>query len=265
MDESGNIAWWACGHEDPWAWLSQGNSWTALGGLRGGGGHSWVNSMNEHLQIVGTSGAVYTGESPWPYDHAFIWDNGAMQDLGQLGVKPCRTYPDRNCSYANALSINESGQVTGYSTAADGSVHAVLWENGKVRDLWKPTGSDPYPWRGVINDAGQVAGSSSGEAFVWSDGQLYALGSLGGGGTQVVDMNEAGAVAGTSHTTLGEQHVFVWTKERGMIDLGTGPHGFNTAWVVGISFDGDIAGYTAQCALSCRYSEDVRAVMWRHP
>ena len=265
MDEAGDIAWSACGHEDPWAWLSQGNSWTPLGGLPGGSGHSWVYSMNEHNQIVGSTGAVYTGESPGAYPHAFIWDNGTMRDLGQLGVKPCPSHPDRNCSYASALSINESGQVVGYSTAADGSVHMVLWANGTVRDLWRLPASGPYPSRAVINDAGQVVGSSGGEAFFWSNAQLYPLGSLGGGGTQVVDMNEAGSVVGTSIALTGEQHAFVWTKANGMTDLGTGPHGFNNAWVVGISFSGDIAGFTTQChsGSSCGFPDNVRAVLWR--
>ena len=97
----------------------------------------------------------------------------------------------------------------------------------------------------------------------------HPLGSLGGGSTVVVDMNEAGTVVGTSKTVSGEQHAFVWTQARGMIDLGTGPHGFSAAWVVGISFYGDIVGYTAPCELlpywdTCSNPTQPRAIMWRH-
>lgn len=80
-------------------------------------------------------------------------------------------------------------------------------------------------------------------------------------------MNEGGTVAGVSLTPTGEQHVFVWNKDAGMFDLGTGPHGFAGAWVVGISYHGDVAGITAPCLPSpgqtCAGSGDPRPVLWR--
>jgi probable HAF family extracellular repeat protein len=185
-----------------------------------------------------------------------------MRDLGLLAFLPCRSDPTVDCGSGSASSINESGQVVGWSTAADGSYHVVLWENGTIRDLWTVHAGATS----VINDAGQVAASAGGEAVFW-DGTGHLIGSLGGGGTVVVDMNEAGTVVGTSKTGSGEQHVYVWTQASGMVDLGTGPHGFPAAWVVGISFDGDIVGYTGAC--DSRYSgiclpTETRAVMWRY-
>ena len=96
-------------------------------------------------------------------------------------------------------------------------------------------------------------------------GGRVSLGSLGGGGTVVVDMNESAVVTGTSLTASGEQHAFVWTAARGMVDLGTGPAGFRCAWVVGISFGGDIVGYTAQegPSVHCASPSQTRAVLWR--
>lgn len=260
VNESGEIVWTVAGHEDPSAWLWSRGAWHPLGLTYG-------SSINEHGQIVGSSGAVYGGDSPGLIRHAFIWENGAKRDLGLLGFTPCGLYPDRNCGYASATSINESGQAVGFSTAADGSVHAVLWDHTTIRDLWTIPSVPTYSTsRVVINDQGQVAGSANGEGFFWSGGTTRSIGSLGGA-TDVVDMNEAGAVVGTSMTANGEQHAFVWTAERGMVDLGTGPHGFTAAWVVGISYHGDIVGYTARCDMyyhpTCMYPQDPRAIMWR--
>ena len=268
INESGDIAWNAHGHEDPYAWLWRRGGWQRLGALIDPLEMSYGSSINERGQIVGTSAAVYTGEHPEANNHAFLWENGAMRDLGLLGFNPCPSYPDKDCGYAFATSINENGQVVGFSTASNGSLHAVLWENGTIRDLWTvPDVAINMRDQVVINDRGHVAGSSRGEGFFWSDGTLRTLGSLGGGLIAVVDMNEAGTVVGTSRTVSGEQHAFVWTRARGMIDLGTGPHGFKMAWVVGISFYGDIVGYTSPCVLgydyACDYPTQVRAIIWR--
>lgn len=268
LNESGDIVWTACGHESSYAWLWRGG-WQRLGALIHPLGSSYGTAINEHGQIVGTSDAVYGGDTPGALPHAFLWEDGAMRDLGLLGFKPCASDPNRNCGATSATDINESGQVVGFGTAADGSVHAVLWENNTIRSLWV-TPHREYGSVGlaaVINDRGQVAGSAEGEGFFWSDGMLHGLGSLGGGSTTVVDMNEAGTVVGTSMSAGGEPHAFVWTQGQGMVDLGTGPHGFNAAGVVGISFSGDIVGYTAPCVLNyanpCTFPNEPRAILWR--
>jgi hypothetical protein len=50
-----------------------------------------------------------------------------------------------------------------------------------------------------------------------------------------------------------------------MVDLGTGPNGFKAAWVVGISFRGDVVGYTQQCSptSNCSWPHFPRAILWR--
>src|SRR6266545_1319999 len=47
------------------------------------------------------------------------------------------------------------------------------------------------------------------------------IGTLGGTFTQAFRINEAGQVIGGSTTSSGDLHAFLWTQERGMIDLGT--------------------------------------------
>jgi probable HAF family extracellular repeat protein len=59
--------------------------------------------LNETGQMIGrTSTSAGVGEQ-----HAFLWDNGTMTDLGTLGGTGNRA--------SNALALNELGQVVGNS------------------------------------------------------------------------------------------------------------------------------------------------------
>ena len=67
-----------------------------------------------------------------------------------------------------------------------------------------------------INDAGQVAGVSATaaggtHAFVWQDGQMRDVGTLGGSDSRVSGMNGRGQIVGVSATANGEMHAFRWT------------------------------------------------------
>ena len=50
---------------------------------------------------------------------------------------------------------------------------------------------------------------------------VHDLGTLGGDFSVARAINEAGQVVGTSTTSSGEEHVFLWTSQGGMTDLGT--------------------------------------------
>lgn len=81
-------------------------------------------------------------------NRAFLWQRGAIQNLGTL--------PGSNSSKAT----NRLGHVVGLSTTALWETHAVLWQNGGNTDL----GTLPRGTRSVaqaINASGRVAGSSS--------------------------------------------------------------------------------------------------------
>jgi probable HAF family extracellular repeat protein len=176
---------------------------------------------------------------------------------------------DSQCPNVQAFDINASGQSVGLSRGPDGQNHFVSWtEEGAVTDLGVAAGSGwPAP-RIAINDRGQITGSAGGQAFFWSDGVAHPLGSLGGGHTQVVDLNQDGLVVGMGSTANGEQHVFIWSEARGMIDLGTGPQGLSGAWATGINNRGDVIGMSAQCVRpsadqECGPPDQPRATLWR--
>jgi len=149
---------------------------------------------------------------------AFIWDNGAVTELGF-----CQAIWGGGISLPNSyLHINERGDVIGAITdpffnlsSPLGPGESFFWRNG-VRTNLTFLAAD-------LNNRGQVVGGS----FLWEDGTYTYLGSLGGGGTLAQAINERGQVAGTSWTATGERHVFLWENGR-MQDLG------------GISMDNEI-------------------------
>jgi probable HAF family extracellular repeat protein len=90
----------------------------------------------------------------------------SITDLGTLGG-----------GYSSATSINNRGQVVGYSETGWGDLRPFLWQDGKMTDLGTLPGGDDHNPGGIPpadnNDRGQVVGESStaaGEthAVLWS-------------------------------------------------------------------------------------------------
>jgi probable HAF family extracellular repeat protein len=63
--------------------------------------------------------------------------------------------------YSQAMGINSAGQVVGYSSASGGLSDAFLWQNGSMQDLGSLGGDYPYAYAYGINSAGQVTGYTS--------------------------------------------------------------------------------------------------------
>ena len=90
--------------------------------------------------------------------------------------------------YTIAMGINASGLIVGNSTYNSiENTHAVLWTNGKVQDLSTLSGGT-QSWGNAINASGQVVGGSNSSAT--------------------------------------QPNAFLWSRSKGMIDLGVLPKGF---------------------------------------
>jgi probable HAF family extracellular repeat protein len=211
-----------------------------------GGNYSIANDINNRGQVVGGS------HTPDGWLHPFLWDKGEMIDLGTGGGIYSEAYlisdsgviagyvmlsqfpriqrafvwengvmtllDDLGGGYSGVIGINNRGQVIGVSTTPGGESHAVLWDSGSIINLSLP--GDPTSRANAINAAGTVlvmVGQS--RSYVWNDGQVNELGTLGGCCTIGRALSDSGQVAGLSATASGEYHLFTW-KNGKMTDLG---------------------------------------------
>jgi probable HAF family extracellular repeat protein len=117
-----------------------------------------------------------------------------------------------------ALDVNRRGQVVG---RLDRPPYTIVWDDGE------PIPPPPGAGYGLINDRGQVLGgvaneTGQAEAATWhlGDPTVTRLGTLGGGYSQGVAINESGDIAGDSLTADGEERAFLW-RDGEMIDLGS--------------------------------------------
>jgi probable HAF family extracellular repeat protein len=192
-----------------------------------GGESSNALGINNYDQVVGFS------KNAGGWEHAFLWENGVMTDLGALV----------EWGSSNAFAINDSGWVVGRSNSETGFERAFLWVDGTMTDLGTLGGGQSSNAMD-INNQGQIVGSASAEnggshAYLWQNGTMQDLGTLGGPGSSAYSINELGQVVGMAEIATGESRAFLWDNGI-MTDLGT--LGGNWSEALGINDAGQIVG-----------------------
>ncbi len=217
-------------------------------------------------------------------------------DLGTLGG-----------TYSQTFYVTSDGVASGEASLANGNWHAILYQGSFKRDLGTLGGKNSSAF-GSPNTFGQVVGEAetsdadpNGEdfcgfyasgapwsgttcrGFLWQDGWMIPLSTLGGHNSAASAINNSGVIAGNAETattdstcppydpTLGQYQVLqdkpvVW--ENGHIKelptYGGDPDGY----AIAINDDGQVAGGSGTCStddpIIGLYFSPVHALLWDH-
>jgi probable HAF family extracellular repeat protein len=254
---------------------------TDLGALPGVNS-SAAGSINERGWITGQSqNGLINPDTGSPEIRAVLWKHGHIQDLGTLGGH----------TFVIGIYVNDSGQVVGISDNGIPDPFSVfgigvqlrtfLWEDGVIRDIGTLGGPDALPGascsgqpRDVIVGASYTSSTpnaSTGiptiDPFLWKNGVMIDLGSLGGAISFAQCANHHGQIIGASSFASNPGacppgaggpgcHAFFW-EDGVLTDLGTlGGANSEAIW---LNEAGDVAG-SADLAGSAIH----HAVLWRH-
>jgi probable HAF family extracellular repeat protein len=170
----------------------------------------------------------------------FEWLDGTIAKLGALSGEGSCSIPSR---------LNDEGEIVGTSENSEfdplagiNQSRAVRWVHGKIQDLGSFGGNQNTAF--YVNNRGQIVGSSQNSiadpfscwgpsstqcrAFLWQDGVMEDLGTLGGPDAFAAFISERGEIAGISYTGsipnpvtgIPPLDAFLW-KDGRMVDLGT--------------------------------------------
>jgi len=266
-------------------WVWTGGNLIDVGSLSGGP-NTIAQNVNDLAQVTGVSdGATTLADSNaacWnptdfgtfsdPLDgHAFLWTAGTIKDLGTLGGKSSKGNRINNRGQIAGMSQINASDPNGFVVCggSPGSqiVHAFLYEKGKMTDIGTLGGYDCVA--NPINDLGQISGGcdvtrtinpATGypihHPFLWTNGVMQDLGSLGGALGYGEVVSNQGAVVGLT-TLAGEQHVHGFLWQNGvMTDLGVFP-GDTDSDAAGINSSGQIVGGSFT-------NSTTRGVLWQN-
>jgi len=254
-----------------------------------GGPSSWLTvvPITSNGTVLGAADTPVL-DKDWPHcgacsdrfiQHALTWHGGQRTDLGAL--------PGNNTSGIYGLNAHGVGVGGSENGRTDPHVHgaasvAVLFKDGKVISLGTLPGGAESGATG-ITDNGQVAGNSTngtrnpfpdpnvfflpwGETrgFVWRNGVMRDLGTLGGADTLAYAQNNRGQITGASYTNntpnpaTGYPTIAPYRWQHGhMRDLGTlGGHLGFANW---INDRGEVVGQSDLAG-----DQNAQPFLWRH-
>ncbi len=161
-----------------------------------------ATALNDQGQIVGISGICQNAVGDLSAEHALLWQNGRVTNLGNLG----------GVAWNTPMAINQQGEIVGFSdrTGDDNgnnpNFHAFRWiPPGPMQDLGT-IGSDAISEALGINQQSQIvgvsyaAGFANPRAFIYENGAMTDLNSLAPNSPlylQVAqEINDSGVIVG---------------------------------------------------------------------
>ena len=208
------------GNADQRAFQHSGNALLDLGTL--GGATSSANAINDSGQVVGMA------QDAMGVSRAFSYAGGALLDLGTLGG-----------AAAAAYGVNGAGRIVGLADVPPGAPgeygRAFSYAGGVMADLGTLPGGGELSTASAVNSAGQIVGESSFgvfsgpefavHAFLYENGAMTDIGTLGGLHSTASAINEAGVISGEASTAIDfgnghtVRHAYLYVNGI-MVDLG---------------------------------------------
>ena len=198
--------------------------------------------INDHGVITGFSNIAEAITT-----EATVWIDGRAQSLGR--------FPGDDIS--DAARTNEIGRTVGTSSWIEYRGHitifwptACVFENGAVTELislatsgqnWELLSCADVNRHGHVIGGGRNLATETSLAYLFREGILTELPTLGGSRTSPVAINDAGVIVGQSWTTGGQNHAFV-LQNGVMTDLGT--FGGRDSRALDINEAGQIVGWS---------------------
>ncbi len=191
-----------------------------------------------------------TGDANLPGDqneHAFLWRNGLMTDLGTLGG------PNSSVSFPVK---DEIGLIVG------------LEQTATVDPLGEFLGA------AYICTTGSCQGFQNLQrGFVWQNGVMTALPTLGGNNNGALGVNNRGQIVGAAETVIRDPNcappqvldfeAVIWGPQPNQIQTLPVFPGDSVAAAVGINNKGQVVGTSGMCAFPS-FALGVHPVLWQH-
>ncbi|HWZ57637.1 MAG TPA: hypothetical protein VNW46_01580 [Gemmatimonadaceae bacterium] len=209
------------------------------------------------------------------------------------------TLPALSGTIVAGNSINNDGSVAGFATLSGNAVqHATLWRDGSIQDLGTlggPNSSVLWPGlnnRGIVTGVAETADNQPlGETwscsaffptttghvcrgFVWRDGQMTAMPTLGGDNSFATEVNTRGLVVGWAETAVVDPtcaspqvlqfRAVVWNPESRNLDQLRPLPGDSASAATAINDEDQVVGISGRCDVAVGRFSARRAVLWDH-
>jgi probable HAF family extracellular repeat protein len=220
-------------------------------GLLPGGCGSLPNAVNDRGTIVGSSdNDIFDAETGLFEIRPDIRKNGRIRDLGTFGGHHGLSSGVNNNDFVVGGAENKEPDPFDFGGLVIGGLpsptawQAFGWSKGKLHNLGTLGGPDSFAF--FIDDLDEINGVSftsdipnagSGiptvEPFIWKNGSMRSLGTLGGTFGYVSNITNHSEIVGFSNL-VGDAvaHAYDWKPRQGMKDLGALGGTFSSAsWV----------------------------------
>jgi probable HAF family extracellular repeat protein len=207
-------------------------------GAFSGGGAQLINNQGKATATADTSllDPDYPNFNPnvqgGPYSYVFrpiLWNEGQVTALEALGGDVDSAAAGWISGSGLIAGISEMGVIdplTGWPEA-----HATLWKRGQAIDLGTLGGYESFAYG--LNNHGEAVGGATNttpdelygfgtqlRAFVFRDGEMHDLGTLGGPDAFATSINDQNQISGCSLNDDLSNLPFLWQNGK-MIELGT--------------------------------------------